>query len=309
MAGKAVEPGSVMRYPAWMTPPMLAISGWSGAGKTTLIETLIPRLVLGGLRVGVLKHDAHGLELDRPGKDTMRMREAGAARVEALDGRWWFQVAPAPTASGPPPHARAWRNDVDLLLVEGGKSSDLDKIWLLGPDGRRPPAGTSSVILEVERGPGAVEAAETCLVGWLEDRWRERPRAAVVISGDAAHVPAAFFDAVLGAVRPVPDVPGPAGQMLAALRWAPGHTWLVLDSRRPLPDLETIEWLWSERRPGIWAVVCSRDDLADPYYALYEPQAVHVLEEAAPGGTQELARVLDGHPQASLVEPPHRGPM
>ncbi len=291
-----------------MSPPILAICGWSGAGKTTLIEALIPRLARRGLRVGVLKHDAHRLEFDRPGKDTMRVREAGAARVEAFDESWWFQVAPRPAGSGLEPLVPAFRQDVDVLIVEGGKDGGMDKIWLVGPDRRGPPAGTGSVILEIERGPGAIDAVEGRLIEWLLSRWRGRARAAVVVAGGASCEPAAgvaeaFTDTVLVAPRPVPGIRGPAGQVIAALRWAPEATWIVLDSSRPCPAPGRLEWLWSQRRPGIWAIVPEAGGRPDPLSALYEPQAAHVLERAAPRGLDALARALGSHPCACLVAP------
>jgi len=62
-------------------PPIISIVGRSGAGKTTVLEPLIAELARRGLRVGVLKHSAHGFEMDREGKDTWRHRRAGAQAV------------------------------------------------------------------------------------------------------------------------------------------------------------------------------------------------------------------------------------
>ena len=56
---------------------LVALVGKSDAGKTTLIEKLVPELVRLGLRVGTVKHDAHSFEIDHPGKDSWRHREAG----------------------------------------------------------------------------------------------------------------------------------------------------------------------------------------------------------------------------------------
>jgi molybdopterin-guanine dinucleotide biosynthesis protein MobB len=61
--------------------PVLGMAGWSGSGKTTLLEGLLPRLRARGLRVAVVKHDAHGLTLDREGKDSQRFARAGAEAV------------------------------------------------------------------------------------------------------------------------------------------------------------------------------------------------------------------------------------
>ena len=58
--------------------PALGVCGWKGAGKTTLLEAVIPILRRRNLRVRVLKHDAHGIDLDHSGKDSDRMFRAGA---------------------------------------------------------------------------------------------------------------------------------------------------------------------------------------------------------------------------------------
>ena len=60
-------------------PSIVSIVGKSGAGKTTLMEKLIPKLKSMGLRVGTIKHDVHGFELDHPGKDSWRHKQAGSA--------------------------------------------------------------------------------------------------------------------------------------------------------------------------------------------------------------------------------------
>lgn len=59
-------------------PTVVCIVGRSDSGKTTLIEKLIPELIRLGLRVGTVKHGAHGSEIDRPGKDSWRHIQAGS---------------------------------------------------------------------------------------------------------------------------------------------------------------------------------------------------------------------------------------
>lgn len=61
--------------------PAVAFSAWSGSGKTTLIEQLVREFKQRGLRVAVIKHDAHGFDIDREGKDTWRFQMAGADLV------------------------------------------------------------------------------------------------------------------------------------------------------------------------------------------------------------------------------------
>jgi molybdopterin molybdotransferase len=105
----------------------LAIVGARNAGKTTLLERLIPLLAERGLRVGVIKHHGHFERLDDDGKDTARASAAGAA-MTILAGRSGF-VARTPFEREPPlAELFAAMTGVDLVLVEGYASSPLPKI-------------------------------------------------------------------------------------------------------------------------------------------------------------------------------------
>ncbi len=68
---------------------VLGIVGWSGSGKTTLVTKLIPLLRVRGMTVSTVKHTHHGFDMDRPGKDTYRHREAGAHEVLVASGTRW----------------------------------------------------------------------------------------------------------------------------------------------------------------------------------------------------------------------------
>ena len=61
--------------------PMLGITGYSGSGKTTLLEKLVPLLIERGAKVAVIKHSHHNAQVDKAGKDSWRMKEAGAGQV------------------------------------------------------------------------------------------------------------------------------------------------------------------------------------------------------------------------------------
>ena len=61
--------------------PVVAISAWSGTGKTTLLKKLIPALCARGLRPGLIKHSHHNMDIDTPGKDSYELRKAGAAQT------------------------------------------------------------------------------------------------------------------------------------------------------------------------------------------------------------------------------------
>ncbi len=108
---------------------VVGFSGWSGSGKTTLVEHVIGCLVMAGQRVSVVKHAHHDFDIDHPGKDTWRHREAGAYEVVIASRRRMakmreFEVEVQPTVH----QLLAELVDCDWVLVEGFKSADLLKI-------------------------------------------------------------------------------------------------------------------------------------------------------------------------------------
>lgn len=111
--------------------PLLGITGYSGSGKTTLLEKLIPELIARGIRVSVIKHSHHNAQVDKEGKDTWRMKEAGSAQViMACDNRWAMMTE---TASPVSLDYLAQQFDTaltDLILVEGFKQEPIPKILL-----------------------------------------------------------------------------------------------------------------------------------------------------------------------------------
>lgn len=117
--------------------PALCIVGWSGAGKTTLLTKLLPELASRGLRVAVVKHSSHAHPLHRPGSDTARFQEAGAALTGfATPEGVQLTTGDAPAQALPALLARL-AGAVDLVLVEGWKDGPLPKleVWRegLGP--------------------------------------------------------------------------------------------------------------------------------------------------------------------------------
>ena len=68
---------------------VFGFAGYSGSGKTTLIERLVPRFVLDGLKVSLIKHAHAGFDIDRPGKDSYRHREAGCTEVLLTSTKRW----------------------------------------------------------------------------------------------------------------------------------------------------------------------------------------------------------------------------
>src|SRR5690348_657898 len=100
---------------------VVGIVGWSGSGKTTLLEALLPLLRARGLRVSTIKHAHHGFDMDRPGKDSFRHREAGAHEVLVAAGQRWALLHENEGPEPPLPALLSRLEPVDLVLVEGFK--------------------------------------------------------------------------------------------------------------------------------------------------------------------------------------------
>lgn len=111
--------------------PLLAITGYSGTGKTTLLEKLIPVLSAKGFRIGLIKHSHHHIDIDKPGKDSFRLRQAGAnPTMVACDQRWAIMVETAAPATFEQLVSLLAQQPLDLILVEGFKHESLPKIQL-----------------------------------------------------------------------------------------------------------------------------------------------------------------------------------
>lgn len=115
-------------------------AGFSGSGKTTLVERLIPALKLRGLRVSVVKHAHHDFDIDHPGKDTHRHREAGAFEVVVASDRRLALMREFERPARLSVHnliAELYEG-VDWVLVEGFKDSNLLKIEVWRPEAGKP---------------------------------------------------------------------------------------------------------------------------------------------------------------------------
>ena len=112
---------------------VVGFAGYSGSGKTTLVERLIPALKARGQRVSVVKHAHHSFDIDHPGKDTRRHREAGAFEVVVASSKRLALVREFEQEAQLNVHhlLAELYNGVDWVLVEGFKQSDLLKmeVW------------------------------------------------------------------------------------------------------------------------------------------------------------------------------------
>ncbi len=149
-------------------PWILGFAAYSGTGKTTLLTQLIPILKRRGLRIGVIKHSHHDFEIDQPGKDSHRLRSAGASPVMIVspyrraivteftpqhDIRLCEQLAAFP------------KDDLDLILVEGFRHEGFAKIELHRPSLGKPllfPNDDSIIAIACDR-PLTTPASIPCL--------------------------------------------------------------------------------------------------------------------------------------------------
>jgi molybdopterin-guanine dinucleotide biosynthesis protein B len=108
---------------------VFGFAGWSGSGKTTLIEALIPRFVAAGLTVSLVKHAHHSFDIDHPGKDSYRLREAGCKEVLVTSDRRWVVMHELRDEPEPGLDEQLKRvSPCDLVLVEGYKRHAMPKI-------------------------------------------------------------------------------------------------------------------------------------------------------------------------------------
>jgi molybdopterin-guanine dinucleotide biosynthesis protein B len=118
---------------------ILGIAGYSGSGKTTLIERLVPILAKAGLRVSLIKHAHHQFEVDQPGKDSFRHRQAGCSEVLVSSSRRWALMHELRGEAEPPLEELLRRfSPCDLVLIEGYKHDPVPRIEVHRAGGDRP---------------------------------------------------------------------------------------------------------------------------------------------------------------------------
>jgi molybdopterin-guanine dinucleotide biosynthesis protein MobB len=302
---------------AELPAPVLAVCGWSGSGKTTLLEAVLPRFVAVGLRVAALKHDAHGVEVDREGKDSDRLFRAGANVLLRSPGEAfarWHGLDPTAALD-------LLAAEHDLVLLEGHKDTPFPKVWLATEADPDAPAGLDDVRAVLPWGGARADALERLTTEFVREHHATRARlGGVLLGGTGArtgrpkhvleyrgrtfmeHAVAAVAPHVaevvllggaevppaLAALRRLPDPPGldgPLSGLLAALRWAPTAVWVVVPCDVPLLGADAVGWLLSCRRPGV-RIVLPHDAAGrpEPLFAVWEPQARPLLERIALAG-------------------------
>jgi len=323
--------------------PIFAICGWRGSGKTTLIEGLVRQLRGKGLKVAVVKHDVHGIDVDRRSKDSDRLYRAGADvllqgqgeeflrfHAQDHDGEW--------TRALP---AIAERHDI--VLVEGRKSTPLPKVWLLGEQQAAPAGQTDRVQAVLPWDSDRLGTTMGILEGFLARQWLKTPVFGCVLIGGKStrmgtpkhllkHKGATWLERTVGLLGrfsqrvivagagavprrlahnarlpDVPDVGGPMAGVLAAMRWAPRASWLMAACDLPHLSGDALEWLLSSRAPGVWATLPRLEGSpgVEPLLGHYDFRARLLLEEAAERGDYRLQAVAFHPKTISPIVPSH----
>lgn len=171
-----------------MSPPVFGVVGWKNSGKTTLMTNLISELTKRGFSVSVIKHAHAKFEIDHPGRDSFKMREAGACQVTLSSPRRFAVMrelgnAPEMTLEELLPYA----GPCDLVLVEGYKREVFPKIEI-----RREGAAS--------RDPLSAEFPE--VVAIASDRPKDETETLPIFAIDDAPSIVDFIVATLGLKRP-----------------------------------------------------------------------------------------------------------
>jgi molybdopterin-guanine dinucleotide biosynthesis protein MobB len=114
-------------------PVLLSLLGPSGSGKTLLATRLVEAWTNGGLSVGYAKHASHGFDMDRPGKDTDRVYQAGGAGVVVTGPKGTAFLDPREADAGT--LAERFYSHCDAVVLEGFRKAALPAVVLAGPDG------------------------------------------------------------------------------------------------------------------------------------------------------------------------------
>lgn len=123
--------------------PIIGFSGFSGSGKTTLLEKVIPQLKAKGLRIGLLKHSHHHIEMDTPTKDSYRLRYAGSDQLLlATKERHLLFFEYSNQEQDEPDLLSCLQqfdtNHLDLILIEGFRDAAIPKIEIHRPELNKP---------------------------------------------------------------------------------------------------------------------------------------------------------------------------
>jgi len=192
--------------------PIISIVGASDSGKTTFLEKLIPELTARGYRVGAIKHDAHGFEMDREGKDTWRLRRAGAGVIAISSPEMFASLRQTEGEMSLEEIGARFFWTEDILITEGFKRAHFPKIEVfrsaVGPNPICGPGDNLIAVVSDDEVEGQVlkfSFADYCGVADLiENRYlRDRKSRKMLVQLDGKQLPMKDFveDFVLGGIK------------------------------------------------------------------------------------------------------------
>jgi molybdopterin-guanine dinucleotide biosynthesis protein MobB len=308
--------------------PILGVCGWSGSGKTTLIEAILPRLLAGNLKVVVVKHDVHTIDVDRTGKDSDRFFQAGADVY--LQGNEELSRLHPDAAPKLLIQLIDLAKKYDLILVEGHKQSLLPKVWLLHEGEKNPPAAISDIRLVLPRNARRVDEFFAFLTGWLSAQLLKMPVYGCIYAtetdrrgGKGDQVSAEARErlrqtreilrdytqdiVVVGNNLPEdctdcmqlsrsPGVTGPLAGPVTAMRWQPLASWLAVDCAADCSE-EVWQRFLVQRRPGVWGILPPSDDTCGfgLYPAYFDFRSATLLENLSKD--KDFPATLASHPK------------
>jgi molybdopterin-guanine dinucleotide biosynthesis protein MobB len=314
--------------------PAFGICGWSGSGKTMLIEELAHRLTSRGLKIAAIKHASHGFDVAGAEKDSNRCFRGGADILLTGPGGSYFWSHKAESLVET---IRRLAPEYDLILVEGFKSVPLPrKVWL--GDACPPEAGPFTCTLgsNVDR----VGIVLKMVLDWLDHLAISTPVYAGILFGGASsrmgepkhliyHEGITWLERASQALDPavnqtvllgrgeipaslkslvvLPDIKdkqGPLAGMLAAMRWHPRASWLFVACDLPNISTDAIRWLLSMRMPGVWATMPRLGaEGVEPLLAHYDYRARPLLEFCLrPSEIAQMPQVRQPVPPAEIAE-------
>ncbi len=258
-------------------PPIVAVSGRSGSGKTLLIEQLVPRLGARGLRVGVMKDCHHALAADTPGKDSDRVFQAGADVLAWGPGEALARLRPDARSRGQ--WVRRLFSGHDVVLAEGFREQPLPRLSVRGE-------ADEHTFLRLEDPVAQAEAAADAVWELLQRTHQERPVARLILARDE-----------LAALFSEDRHEAPCRAAWQTLRGCPGARLTVAEVEDNGACAAPAQLL-THGGPGVDMVYAAGPGAP---LALLEPSAQAVLEQAAQGDREAWVAALAG-PRSRRVD-------
>jgi molybdopterin-guanine dinucleotide biosynthesis protein MobB len=317
------------------------ICGWSGSGKTTLLVELVRHFTARKLKVAVIKHDVHGLDADREGKDSDRFFRAGADVVLTGPGE---SLCRGHSCESDALHLTVNRLHLehDLVLVEGNKSANLaPKVWLLKDMAEAPPPDARGIVRVLTPKEDRFGVVAAMIEEWLQHATEATPVCAGILFGGRSqrmgqpkHLlrmgNSTWLEHIAATLRPyipqlvllgngetppglrglpvLPDAPDREGSMagmLAAMRWRPDAAWVFVACDLPRISPAAVRWLLNKRAPGVWAILprLPAGQGVEPLLACYESRARLLLEDSrAPSELARLSGVITPEPPSGIAD-------